>query len=146
MTSRNSVHKRTIEVHGHEISVVQNAEPQNDLPVVLIHGITLSSNFWPLVVEGHKLQNCRWISVSLPGHYPSTVPETFQQSDVTPQLFADAVAAAIDECFDGQAAHLIGWSTGGFTALATAALHPERVPASSVSVALPEVNGDTCWD
>jgi pimeloyl-ACP methyl ester carboxylesterase len=133
MSSEKLVHKRTLDVGGHQIAVVENSAAVGAPAVVLLHGITMSVNFWPAVVNGHRLQDCHWISVSLPGHFPSTAPDLFSDSDVSPQLFAGVVRTAITEVLGGQPAHLVGWSTGGFAAIATAAIYPELV-SSVVSI------------
>ena len=113
---------------GHRISCVAPADRKSDgIPVILIHGITMSSRLWPAVVSEEWLSACDWVSVGLPGHYPSSAPPDFQASDVTPELFAGCVEAAVKSQFDDRRVHLAGWSTGGFASLATAAIRPDIV-------------------
>lgn len=77
---------------------------------------------WPDVLQGlpeFRCQDC--LSVSLPGHWPSTVPAGFSMTDVTPDLFVRTISAAINHAAGDRPVDLIGWSTGGFAALALAA-------------------------
>jgi pimeloyl-ACP methyl ester carboxylesterase len=48
-------------------------------------------------------------------------------------MFADIAATAIRQIFGQECVHLVGWSAGGFAALAVAARHPELV-ASATSI------------
>lgn len=123
-----------LELPGHRIACLVSRTGDDRPPLVLMHGICLSVRFWPRVIQDHALAGRNWVSVSLPGHYPSVAPDGFPEADVTPELFAAVAATAVQEIFAGRPAHLIGWSTGGFSALAAAALYPE-LTASVTTIA-----------
>lgn len=115
-----------IQIDGHTIALKRCLESLSAVPVVLLPGITASVDFWPGVMQ-HSQMLLRAVSVSLPGHAPSTVPESFQSSDVCPKLLADIVRNAAEFAFPGERVVLVGWSTGGFASLATAIEHPSIV-------------------
>ncbi|MCA9063895.1 MAG: alpha/beta hydrolase [Planctomycetaceae bacterium] len=121
-----------VEVDGARIAMLRSADRSGRPPVIFLHGITASINFWPAVL-GTQADIYNWCSLSLPGHFPSVVPDGFCREDVTAELFADCVLQAADFCFPGQQPHLVGWSTGGFAALVAASSAPERF-ASVVSI------------
>jgi len=115
-----------VEHNGHTIhSAFRDSAPAGP-PIIFLHGITASVDFWPAVLED-EFSDRPCLAVSLPGHAPSTVPADFGVADVTPELFADCVAAAVENVFPEESVHLVGWSTGGFAALRTAARNPARV-------------------
>lgn len=122
--------ERTVFVDGHEIAIVDGTLGRSGPPVVFVHGILMSVRFWPLLLRGTSLDRYRWISVGLPGHSPCVAPDNFAAADVTEELFANCLLAAVDECFPAEAAHLVGWSTGGYAALMMAAHHRQRVTSA----------------
>jgi pimeloyl-ACP methyl ester carboxylesterase len=101
-------------------------------PIVFLHGITASVSLWPAILDRH-FTNRRCVSISLPGHAPSRVPADFCGEQVTAKLFSGTVAAATRRLFPNERVHVVGWSTGGFAALMTAAHHVDRV-ASVTSI------------
>lgn len=116
-----------MDVGGHQLAVVDGRAGRRGAPLVFLHGIALSVHLWPGLLKETPLDERPWISLSLPGHFPSTVPEDFSRDDVTTDLFVDCVMKPVEAMFGGEPAHLVGWSTGGFAALATAARRPELV-------------------
>lgn len=123
---------RLIPFDGHQLAVqFSDGSGPN---VAFIHGITGDVTFWENVTpEGFKART-RWASFSLPCHAPSTAPDDFGMTDVSPRLFADLIANGIRDVFKGEPVHLVGWSTGGFSALTVSACHPDLV-ASVTSIA-----------
>lgn len=113
----------TIDVAGHRIAALLRGSDSRLPAVIFIHGITASIDFWPAVLDSDADQ-FRSCSLSLPGHWPSTTSAAFSQTDVTCQLFAEIVGTAAATFFAGETPHLVGWSTGGFAALAAAAEYP----------------------
>ncbi len=117
--------QRLVAVDGHQIATLYRpsdspAEAPKRL-LVFLHGITASVQLWPDVVQGlPEFRHHDCLSVSLPGHWPSTVPTGFSITDVTPQLFVRTISAAINHVVGDRPVDLIGWSTGGFAALALA--------------------------
>lgn len=126
--------KTFLDVEGHRIAV-RFRNPDSDRPVVVfVHGITGSVDFWPLILPDDFCSAYRCIAVSLPGHAPSVLPEDSAAESLTPSLFAELVRKSLDQLVPGQRAHVVGWSTGGFTALISAALLNDRIlSATSIS-------------
>lgn len=117
----------SVAIDGHRVAVLAAPAGRPGPPLVLLHGITLSNAFWPPVLPPETRERANWISLSLPGHAPGRWPET--PTPVTADLFADVLAGVLDALHVDEPAALLGYSTGGFAALALAAAHPERVRA-----------------
>lgn len=132
-------HKRSgrsiISEGGHSLSV----DWPDDLssrpgPVWLfIHGIALSSAFWPAMMPSAFRNEAAWISASLPVHAPSRGPVDFGPLDVKPTLFNRLYGTVIDELSQGRPVIVVGHSTGGFAGLCLALARPDAV-AGVVSV------------
>ncbi|HTI49373.1 MAG TPA: alpha/beta hydrolase, partial [Planctomycetaceae bacterium] len=90
-------------------------------------------DFWGHSLPARIRDERHWISLSLPGHYPSRLPPAFAADDVTTEMFAAVHAGAIRQLVGDRKVALVGWSTGGFSALNLAARHPERI-ASVMSI------------
>ncbi len=121
------VRRGFIEAEGHKLAVISANEDRPGTPVVFLHGITASVDFWLPSLPNGVRDTVRWISLSLPGHPPSDLPANYPFRDLTAGTFADVEVAALSRMLGGQPAALVGWSTGGFTALNIAARFPERV-------------------
>lgn len=121
------MHERMLEIDGHRLAVVSDNEDRSGPPVILIHGITASVDFWGPTLPEIIRRNYRWHSLSLPGHAPSTMPRNYHRDDITEDLFSRVLGRAVHELTNGIPAHLVGWSTGGFSVVAIAAARPELV-------------------
>lgn len=119
--------QQIVEIDGHKLAALCALEGRSGTPVVFLHGITVCVDFWPLVLPEAVREGFPWVSLSLPGHYPSQLPPGFQAADVTEELFARLHSRAIAELVGTQPVHLVGWSTGGFSALNLAARCPNQV-------------------
>ncbi|MFK7819515.1 MAG: alpha/beta fold hydrolase [Planctomycetaceae bacterium] len=117
---------RLIETNGHKLAVCGPSATTGP-NVAFIHGITCDVTFWDHAIPDDIKQTMRWASFSLPCHSPSEAPSDFAASDVTAEMFAKVIGDAIKEVFGGERVHLVGWSTGGFSALLVAASYPELV-------------------
>ena len=115
------------EVDGHRLAVISPREQRSGIPIIFVHGISLSVRFWPNALEELLLDGLNWYSVSLPGHAPSSAPESFCSADVTPSLLSGLMTEVIQSHLCADRVVLVGWSTGGFAALCTAAESPELV-------------------
>lgn len=91
-------------------------------PVVLVHGITATSEDWLPVLPHLLAAGHRVVAVDQRGHGASTLGR--DRCD-TERLVAD-LAHVLDE-LDVEDAVLVGHSLGGYVSLALAALHPERM-------------------
>jgi pimeloyl-ACP methyl ester carboxylesterase len=116
-----------LDIAGHQIAAFSANADRPGTPIVFLHGITASIDFW-----GHSLPSAvrderHWISLSLPGHYPSRFPPSFTAADVTTEMFADVHIGAIRQLVGDRPVALVGWSTGGFSALNLAARYPQSV-------------------
>ncbi|NWF68375.1 MAG: alpha/beta hydrolase [Chloroflexi bacterium] len=110
---------KTIEMWIEEHKLVARAfnEDQPGTPIVFLHGITSSVDFWePLLPQAFR-QSRRWYALSLPGHYPATMPPRFREEDLTAEMIARVLSEALYRLCAGQPLLLIGHSTGGFAAL-----------------------------
>lgn len=93
------------------------AEMHTPIPLVLVHGIRLSSACWRQ--QERLLAHREIVCPDLPGH-GSRRGEEFLTSTAV-----DTVSAAIDQL--GGSAVVVGHSLGGYVAIATAARHPNKV-------------------
>ncbi|MEC5128499.1 alpha/beta hydrolase [Verrucomicrobiales bacterium BCK34] len=123
-----------VEHAGHRIACIAHENEEADrLPVVWIHGLTMSVRFWEKAMY-EDLENHRsWYSVSLPFHYPSTFDGDVSKQEITESLLAELLAKPVDALIPEGKFHLVGHSLGGFVALNYAAKFPDRV-ASIVSI------------
>jgi pimeloyl-ACP methyl ester carboxylesterase len=125
--------ERLLDIAGHRIAASAENEDRGGTPIVFLHGITASIDFWghslPAAIRDERF----WISLSLPGHYPSRLPPAFSANEVTTEMFATVHSGAIRQLVGDRKVALVGWSTGGFSALNLAARHPECV-ASVMSI------------
>lgn len=116
---------RFFEVEGQTLAARSFNLEKKTPPLIFIHGITSSINFW---VEGqtpYVQENWQWHTLSLPGHYPAQFPAGF--SDLTADHLVKTTWVAIRELVGEQKVVLVGHSTGGFLALALAATASEQV-------------------
>ncbi len=103
------------------------------LPVVWIHGLTMSVRFWERGMFDSVDRNRSWYSVSLPLHHPSSFARPLTDDTLNEELFAELLRVAIDVLVPEGKVHVVGHSIGGFAALNYAAKYPARI-ASVVSV------------
>lgn len=114
--------RHEIQVNGHKLVALELNANVGGTPIVLLHGVTLSVGFW--VTEAVLLDHGPCYALSLPGHYPATLPPDFNETMLTPEMMADVLAQAIRQLVGEQPVILVGHSTGGFAALTLAALKP----------------------
>jgi len=123
-----------LEIAGQKIAAQSYNEQAAGAPIVFIHGITASIDMWRHCLPNEIRNGRYWISLSLPGHAPSRLPENFVADDVTAEMFDRVHIGAIRQLVGDRPVALVGWSTGGFSALNLAARHPESV-TSVMSIA-----------
>lgn len=128
-----AMRQQILEIAGHRLAAIVALEGRAGTPVVFIHGITASVDFWPATLPAAVRDSIPWVSLSLPAHYPSRLPAAVRPADITEEMFAELHAGAISQLAGGQRVALVGWSTGGFSALNLAARRPEIV-ASVLSI------------
>jgi pimeloyl-ACP methyl ester carboxylesterase len=124
----NTRYQRLVDVDGHRMAAIVANDNAGGTPLVLLHGITLSPRFWAPHLPPSIRDGRHWLSLSLPGHHPGTMP-LLPRRAITPELFAHLIDATLQEVIGDRRAIVIGYSTGGFAALALAAHRPERVRA-----------------
>lgn len=116
---------------GHRLAylaVNQHLEPQDDQPpVVFIHGVLASVNFWRACVPPGFREGRAWYSLSLPAHYPSTVPGDFLSQRVDDDWFCRVMSGALEALLGERKAIIVGHSTGGYSALTLAAHNAPNV-------------------
>jgi len=123
-----------VDYDDHRIACLahENADATR-LPVVWIHGLTMSVRFWEAGMFESVERERSWYSVSLPLHYPSTFARPLTDDTLNEDLFAELLFAAIEVLVPEGEIHVVGHSIGGFAALNYAAKYPDRV-ASVVSI------------
>lgn len=117
---------RIFKVNEQHMAALAFNEEQPGTPIIFIHGIMSSLNFW-IAAENEILRQQPWYALSLPGHYPAAFPAGFHHSALTAELIAQTVIGAVRRLVGDRPVILVGHSTGGFAALAAAACAPESV-------------------
>jgi len=125
--------------NGHKIAVEAFNEDKEKTPIIFIHGIFGSLNFWIPGMNEFIKQEHPWYSLSLPGHYPSTFPKNFKKEDITLEMYFNVVDDAIKQLGIKEKVVLIGHSFGAFPALNYAAKAPENVKGVLSISGLPNV-------
>lgn len=126
-----------VEAEGHRLAylaVNEHLASEDEPAVVFIHGVLVSVNFWRDAVPPAYREGKAWYSLSLPAHYPSTVPEDFAPEQVNADWFFRIMNTALQALLGTRKALVVGHSTGGFSAL-NLAIHRAPNVAGIVSVA-----------
>lgn len=114
-----------MQIEGHRLVALAINPDTPGQPVILLHGIASSVNFWIPDLVCPFLERGPCYALSLPGHYPAAFPPGFSENGLTAEMMACVLADGIRELVNSQPVMLVGHSTGGFAALAIAASHPE---------------------
>lgn len=112
----------TFHIDGHSLAARLLNPGAAGEPIILLHGLGHSIDFWRREALLTGYGPC--YALSLPGHYPARAPAWMQPGDLSAELIVRLLAAAIAELTGGRPATLAGISTGGFAALALAERHP----------------------
>lgn len=123
------MHRHTISLPDQTLAAISANETAPGPPVVFIHGITASVELWLPSMPSEIREGRRWISLSLPGHHPAQIDRLAMASwdGVTSETWAGWYESALRQLIGDEPADFVGWSTGGFTALALAVHLPQRV-------------------
>jgi pimeloyl-ACP methyl ester carboxylesterase len=116
---------REFQIQGHKIVALSYNEGKATIPAVFIHGLMANVQFWELLQPPIVAEELCWHSLSLPGHYPARLPDTFCRADLTMEALADVLTIAIRELVGDRPVILVGHSTGGSVALGIAARAPQ---------------------
>jgi pimeloyl-ACP methyl ester carboxylesterase len=122
-----TMQEHLLDVEGHKIAALTANADRPGTPIVFIHGILASVKFWVPSLPEAVRTGAPWISLSLPGHFPSLLPPDCRDAEITAEMFARVHAGALDQLIPGRPAALVGWSTGGFSVLNLAAQRPKHV-------------------
>ena len=116
---------QTLYIAGHKLAVLPlNPEAAGET-IILLHGFAHSIGGWISDTTFQALGRC--YALSLPGHYPAAFPPGFTRHQLTAELIAELLAKAIAQIAGDQPVTLVGFSTGGYAALALAALYPAQI-------------------
>jgi pimeloyl-ACP methyl ester carboxylesterase len=124
---------KEMDIRGHKIVAKIFNEDKTGIPVIFIHGVSATIDFWEPFQTSIFNEHFRWYSLSLPGHYPAQFPSEFQKESLTADMIAEILIDAIHELVGDQPVILVGHSTGGFAVLSIAASKPE-IAAGVISV------------
>ncbi len=103
----------------------QECGPQNEHPILFLHGFMGLSDDWQDVVD-QLASSYRCIMPDLPGHGRSGFP--IRREMITIQSVAEGIVALLDKLGIDKAT-VVGYSMGGRVALYTALHFPQRVQA-----------------
>jgi pimeloyl-ACP methyl ester carboxylesterase len=117
-----------IHIDGHTLAALAFNPDRPGIPVVFIHGLVDSIYGWT-VEQIPFFAERPWYSLSLPGHYPAAFPSGFKPQELSPEWIAALTHQAITTLLGDRPFILVGHSTGGFTALATAIYQPHNLRA-----------------
>lgn len=120
---------RCINLSGHSLTAITSNDDAPGRPVVFIHGITATPGIWLPSMPDEVRNRRRWISLSLPGHYPASVDRAAFRSwlHITPEIWSGWYETALQTLVGDESVDVVGWSTGALTAFALAACHSRRV-------------------
>ncbi len=120
-----------LEWNGQPI-IVRRRSCTSKTPTVYLHGILANADFWPGVLPSDFL-DAGGCSVSLPRHSTRLAeigfgfPGRRPPQPLTMTEFCEPILKVIDTFYPDSRVDLVGWSTGGFSALLTAATYPDRI-------------------
>ena len=111
---------------GNGYTLTWEEHSSGDETFVLIPGHANVRTVWKHMLPAFAPSG-RWVTLDLIGHYPATLAAEALPPDMTPEQVAALYAPVIREIGGGQTVTLVGHSTGGLVALATAAQEPQLV-------------------
>lgn len=127
MEMQPGVERVLVPVHGHVVAADVHLRDDPRPPVAFLHGILTTVAVAPELFDDPH--NESWIALSLPGHFPGRLAAGTRPDAIDADLCADLSEAALAAVVGTRPVIAAGWSTGGFSALALAARHPQRVAA-----------------
>ncbi len=110
-----------VDVAGTQLRVIQ-AGPEDAPPLVLVHGLGMSADYWTEYTIPALAADYRIIAPDLPG-YGRSAPLPRH----TVGAYSAVVRGLIDQVAPGRAVHLLGHSMGGQISIAVAAHAPARI-------------------
>ncbi len=117
--------RRIFHLDGHTLAAETVCPNRRGIPIILIHGVMSSLNFWTPDILALFSPYGPCTSLSLPGHYPSQFRPGFSPADLTPEWLECHLAEAVRRISGGVPALLVGHSTGGYAVLDIAAKEPD---------------------
>ncbi len=113
-------------VGEHEIAYLLHNPRAGGVPLVFVHGFSMSVRFWELAMLPEIEADRRWVSVSLPFHFPSRYHGDAGEAKLTDGGLFACLDAAIRAAMGERPVQVIGHSVGGCAALLFAMEAPER--------------------
>ncbi|MBC7812772.1 MAG: alpha/beta hydrolase [Burkholderiales bacterium] len=120
-----------LNIEGHKLVALGFNENKGGTPVVFIHGLFSSVNFWTNWQTPYVNEHLCWYSLSLPGHYPALYPTGFRRENLTVEMLTRVISSAIQQLVAEQPVILVGYSIGATIALNIAATLPQMTTASA---------------
>jgi pimeloyl-ACP methyl ester carboxylesterase len=119
----------TTTVDGHEVAAeIDLRAGDTRPPVVFLPGVLTTPSIGRMLRAA--VPDRSWIGVSLPGHHPGRFGPG-KTPAITAESFSKPIEAILTEVVGHTRVVVAGWSLGGFSALALAVHHPQRVAAAA---------------
>lgn len=113
------LHEQAITIDGHQLVALHLQPEAQGQMLVLLHGVMHSPRYW--LADPAFAQRGPALALTLPGHYPAAFPPGFRPEMLTTELIVAVLRQAVMQLLGAQPVTLVGYSTGGFAALALAA-------------------------
>ena len=120
---------RYVEFAGQSLEVIEGGTDRGGVPVVFIHGIVCAAGVWLPTLPPAIRDGRHWIALGLPGHAAARldIARLGGWDKLTPEVWASLIEQALQQLVGHRPVSFVGWSTGGFSALAMALFFPARV-------------------
>ncbi len=127
MTDGEALDPQRFAVGNQYIAALSFNTDKDTTPIVFVHGLFASVNFWHPHQTDVIAENYEWHSLSLPAHYPSQMPGRLEEHHYTPEWFEQIISETLGHLGIEDEIIIGGHSAGAMMALNFAARQPDRV-------------------